>query len=64
MTDVGKLQGEIPLGYFRIRRLIEDLPGFPEDLAGPCCTSSSPTTARSRTARPWSRARARRRSST
>ena len=34
MTDVGKLQGEIPLGYFRIRRLIEDLPGFPEDLAG------------------------------
>ncbi|MEO8687606.1 MAG: HD domain-containing protein [Solirubrobacteraceae bacterium] len=34
MTDVGKLQGEIPLGYFRIRRLIEDLPGFPEHLAG------------------------------
>jgi 3'-5' exoribonuclease len=34
MTDLGKLQGEIPLGYFRIRRLIEDLPGFPEDLAG------------------------------
>jgi 3'-5' exoribonuclease len=34
MTDVGKLQGEIPLGYFRIRRLIEDLPGFPEALAG------------------------------
>jgi 3'-5' exoribonuclease len=34
MTDVGKLQGEIPLGYYRIRRLIEDLPGFPEHLAG------------------------------
>jgi 3'-5' exoribonuclease len=34
MTDIGKLQGEIPLGYFRIRRLIEDLPGFPEDVAG------------------------------
>jgi 3'-5' exoribonuclease len=34
MTDVGKLQGEIPLGYYRIRRLIEDLPGFPDDLAG------------------------------
>jgi 3'-5' exoribonuclease len=34
MTDVGKLQGEIPLGYFRIRRLIEDIPGFPEDVAG------------------------------
>jgi 3'-5' exoribonuclease len=33
MTDVGKLQGEIPLGYYRIRRLIEDLPGFPEPLA-------------------------------
>jgi 3'-5' exoribonuclease len=33
MTDVGKLQGEIPLGYYRIRRLIEDLPGFPEQLA-------------------------------
>jgi 3'-5' exoribonuclease len=34
MTDVGKLQGEIPLGYYRIRRLIEDLPGFPEHLSG------------------------------
>jgi 3'-5' exoribonuclease len=33
MTDLGKLQGEIPLGYYRIRRLIEDLPGFPEQLA-------------------------------
>ena len=30
LTDVGKLQGEIPLGYYRIRRLIEDLPDFPE----------------------------------
>ena len=29
MTDLGKLQGEIPLGYYRIRRLIEDLPGLP-----------------------------------
>lgn len=29
MTDSGKLQGEIPLGYYRIRRLIEDIPGFP-----------------------------------
>jgi 3'-5' exoribonuclease len=34
MTDVGKLQGEIPLGYYRIRRLIEDLPGFPDELSG------------------------------
>jgi 3'-5' exoribonuclease len=33
MTDAGRLQGEISLGYYRIRRLIEDLPGFPEDLA-------------------------------
>jgi 3'-5' exoribonuclease len=33
MTDAGKLQGEIPLGYYRIRRLIEDIPGFPERLA-------------------------------
>jgi len=33
MTDLGKLQGEIPLGYYRIRRLIEDLPGFPDRLA-------------------------------
>ena len=29
LTDEGKLQGEIPLGYFRVRRAIEDLPGFP-----------------------------------
>jgi 3'-5' exoribonuclease len=29
MTDAGKLHGEIPLGYYRIRRLIEDIPGFP-----------------------------------
>jgi 3'-5' exoribonuclease len=29
MTDAGKLEGEIPLGYYRIRRAIEDLPGFP-----------------------------------
>jgi 3'-5' exoribonuclease len=33
MTDMGKLQGEIPLGYYRVRRLIEELPGFPSDLA-------------------------------
>ena len=29
MTDLGKLQGEIPLGYYRVRRLIEDRRGFP-----------------------------------
>ena len=27
MTDLGKLQGEIPLGYYRIRRLIEEWSG-------------------------------------
>jgi 3'-5' exoribonuclease len=29
LSDVGKLQGEIPLGYYRVRRAIEDLDGFP-----------------------------------
>jgi 3'-5' exoribonuclease len=33
MTDEGRLQGEIPLGYYRVRRLIEELPGFPPALA-------------------------------
>jgi 3'-5' exoribonuclease len=33
MTDAGRLQGEIPLGYYRIRREIEDIPGFPRDTA-------------------------------
>jgi 3'-5' exoribonuclease len=28
MTDAGKLQGEIPLGYYRVRRLIDELAGF------------------------------------
>jgi 3'-5' exoribonuclease len=28
MTDAGKLQGEIPLGYYRVRRLIEGLEAF------------------------------------
>jgi len=29
LSDAGKLQGEIPLGYFRVRRAIEDIGGFP-----------------------------------
>ncbi|HVE68832.1 MAG TPA: HD domain-containing protein [Solirubrobacteraceae bacterium] len=29
MTDAGRLQGEIPLGYYRVRRAIEELEGFP-----------------------------------
>jgi 3'-5' exoribonuclease len=33
MTDLGKLHGEISLGYYRIRRAIEDIPAFPEELA-------------------------------
>jgi 3'-5' exoribonuclease len=33
MTNEGRLQGEIPLGYYRVRRLIEDLEGFPDGLA-------------------------------
>ncbi|HEX2104680.1 MAG TPA: HD domain-containing protein [Solirubrobacteraceae bacterium] len=33
MTDAGRLQGEIPLGYYRVRREIEDLPGFPPETA-------------------------------
>jgi len=33
MTDEGRLQGEIPLGYYRVRRAIERLVGFPEELA-------------------------------
>jgi 3'-5' exoribonuclease len=33
MTDDGRLQGEIPLGYYRVRRLMEDLDGFPAELA-------------------------------
>ncbi len=28
MTDAGKLQGEIPLGYYRVRRLIDGIDGF------------------------------------
>ena len=31
LTDAGRLQGEIPLGYYRIRREIEDIPGFPPE---------------------------------
>ncbi len=33
VTDTGRLQGHIPLGYYRVRRLIEDIPGFPEGKA-------------------------------
>ncbi len=33
LTDAGRLQGEIPLGYYRVRRAIEDIDGFPPDRA-------------------------------
>jgi 3'-5' exoribonuclease len=33
MSDAGRLQGEIPLGYYRVRRAIERLEGFPPELA-------------------------------
>jgi len=32
MSDQGRLYGEIPLGYYRIRRTIEELDGFPPEL--------------------------------
>jgi 3'-5' exoribonuclease len=33
MTDAGRLIGEIPLGYFRVRSVIESIPGFPDETA-------------------------------
>jgi 3'-5' exoribonuclease len=33
LTDEGRLQGEIPLGYYRVRRMIEDIEDFPAELA-------------------------------
>jgi 3'-5' exoribonuclease len=33
LTDAGKLLGEIPLGYYLVRREIEELPGFSPDTA-------------------------------
>jgi 3'-5' exoribonuclease len=33
LTLDGRLQGEIPLGYYRVRREIEELPGFPPQLS-------------------------------
>jgi 3'-5' exoribonuclease len=32
MTDHGRLYGEIPLGYYRVRRMIESLDAFPAEL--------------------------------
>jgi 3'-5' exoribonuclease len=33
LTDAGRLHGEIALGYYRIRRTIEEIEGFPSELA-------------------------------
>jgi 3'-5' exoribonuclease len=33
LTDAGRLHGEIALGYYRIRRAIEDIEDFPSELA-------------------------------
>ena len=33
LTDLGRLHGEIALGYYRVRRMIEDIDGFPHELA-------------------------------
>ncbi len=33
LTDLGRLQGEIPLGYYLVRREIEEIPGFDPSLA-------------------------------
>ncbi len=33
LTDAGRLQGEIALGYYRVRRTIEQIDGFPAELA-------------------------------
>jgi 3'-5' exoribonuclease len=33
LTDAGRLEGEIALGYYHVRRTIEDLDGFPAELA-------------------------------
>ena len=37
LTDAGRLQGEIALGYYRVRRMIEGIDGFPPELAQAVC---------------------------
>ncbi|HEY3725900.1 MAG TPA: HD domain-containing protein [Solirubrobacteraceae bacterium] len=34
MSDDGRLYGEIPLGYYQVRRAIDDIDGFPAEVAG------------------------------
>jgi 3'-5' exoribonuclease len=33
LSDEGRLHGEIALGYYTVRRIVEDIEGFPEELA-------------------------------
>ncbi|MHB8492466.1 MAG: hypothetical protein ACYDA6_09690, partial [Solirubrobacteraceae bacterium] len=33
MTDLGRMHGEIPLGYYHVRQTIESIDGFPAELA-------------------------------
>ena len=33
LSDAGRLQGEIPLGYFRVRSAVDTIDGFPADTA-------------------------------
>ena len=33
LNDAGRLIGEIPSGYYTVRRAIEEIPGFPPELA-------------------------------
>ena len=61
LTDAGRLEGEIPRGYYRVRREIETIEGFDPDLPRRSSTSSSPTTASSSTALRSCRPPARRR---
>jgi 3'-5' exoribonuclease len=37
LTDAGRLHGEIALGYYRIRREVEQIEGFPAELAQALC---------------------------
>ncbi len=37
LTDAGRLHGEIALGYYRIRRAIEEIDGFPPELGQAVC---------------------------
>jgi 3'-5' exoribonuclease len=34
LTQLGRLHGEIALGYYRVRRMIQELEGFPAELTG------------------------------